>query len=322
MAQSASDFQHQEGQIGAGLGGPEDPEGPSGIQARTPRQLFWMRFKQDKVAIFGGCLVIFMVILALIAPLAANVTDHPFDQQYRDRLSAFGSPMGPNSEFIFGNDDLGRDVFVRTLYGAQVSLKIAIFATGIELAIGVTLGIIAGFFRGWVDTLVSRVIDLILSIPFLLLGIALSVTLGAGETLVVGIIAFFGWPYIARIVRGQTLSLREAQFVEASYSLGAGPGWIMGREILPNLVAPIIIYSTLIIPQNIVAEASLSFLGVGVQPPTAAWGQMLASATQYVTAGQAWWFMVYPGMALFLTVLGFNLLGDGLRDALDPKTGR
>lgn len=321
MAQSASEFQ-QEGPIGTGFGGPEEPEGPSGIQARTPRQLFWTRFKQDKLAIVGGCLVIFMVILALIAPLAANITDHPFDEQYRDRLSSFGTPMGPNSEFIFGNDDLGRDVFVRTLYGAQVSLKIAILATGIELFIGILLGMLAGFLRGWVDTVVSRLIDLILSIPFLLLGIALSVTLGGGETLVVFIIAFFGWPYIARIVRGQTLSLREAQFVEASYSLGAGPGWIMMREILPNLVAPIIIYATLIIPQNIVAEASLSFLGVGVKPPTAAWGQMLAAATQYVTAGRAWWFMVYPGAALFLTVLGFNLLGDGLRDALDPKTGR
>lgn len=320
MAQSASEF--QEGSVGTGLSGSEDPEGPSGIQARTPRQIFWMRFKQDKLAIFGAILVIFMVLVALLAPVAAQVTGHPFDEQYRDRISAFGTPLGPTSEFIFGNDDLGRDVFVRTLYGAQVSLKIAIIATGIELAIGIFLGMLAGFMRGWVDTVVSRLIDLILSVPFLLLGIALSVTLGGGETLVIFIIAFFGWPYIARIVRGQTLSLREAQFVEASYSMGAGSGYIMLREILPNLVAPIIIYATLIIPQNIVAEAALSFLGVGVKQPTAAWGEMLASATGYVAAGSAWWFMVYPGTALFLTVLGFNLLGDGLRDALDPKTGR
>lgn len=329
MAQSASDFKH-EGPIGTGFTGQEEPGDPSAIKARTPRQIFWLRFKQDKLAIIGGGLVILMVVIALLAPVAASVTGHPFDQQYRDRLSAFGTPMGPDSEFLFGNDDLGRDILVRTFYGAQVSLKIAIVATGIELAIGIFLGILAGFMRGWVDTVVSRLIDLILSIPFLLLAIALSVSavrlplLGAlqGETLVVSIIAFFGWPYIARIVRGQTLSLREAQFVEASYSLGAGSGYIMMREILPNLVAPIIIYATLIIPQNIVAEASLSFLGVGVQPPTAAWGKMLADSTPYVVSGTAWWYMVYPGTALFLTVLGFNLLGDGLRDALDPKTGR
>nr|MBA2725852.1 ABC transporter permease [Actinomycetota bacterium] len=136
------------------------------------------------------------------------------------------------------------------------------------------------------------------------------------------IIAFFGWPYIARIVRGQTLSLREAQFVEAAYSMGGSSRWIMFREILPNLVAPIIIYATLIIPQNILGEAGLSYLGVGVKPPTASWGKMLADATPYVAQGAAWWYMFWPGLALFITVLGFNLLGDGLRDALDPKTGR
>lgn len=267
-------------------------------------------------------MVVFMVLVALLAPVVENVIGHPFDQQYRDRINAFGTPLGPNNEFIFGNDDLGRDVLVRTMYGARVSLKIAILATGIEIVLGVVMGMIAGFMRGWVDTVVSRIIDLILSIPFLLLGISLSVSLGAGETLIIGIIAFFGWPYIARIVRGQTLSLREAQFIEAAQSIGAPTRWIMFREILPNLIAPIVIYSTLIIPINIVGEASLSYLGVGVQPPTAAWGQMLAAATPYVSNGAAWWFMVYPGLALFITVLGFNLLGDGLRDALDPRTGR
>ncbi len=300
-----------------------DPQGPTGVVARSPRQLFWQRFKQDKVAIFGGFLVIFMVLVALLAPLVSeHITHHGFDEQYRNRINDFGTPLGPNKEFLFGNDDLGRDVLTRTMFGARVSLKIAILATGIELAIGVLLGMIAGFGRGWVDTIVSRFIDLILSIPFLLLGISLSIVLNAGETLVVFIIAFFGWPYIARIVRGQTLSLRETQFVEAAYSLGGSSRWIMFREILPNLVAPIIIYATLIIPQNILGEAALSFLGVGVQPPTAAWGQMLASATPYVANGAAEWFMFYPGLALFITVLGFNLLGDGLRDALDPKTGR
>lgn len=322
LSQSATDFMQGPGPVVPGPQGSET-EGP-GIQARTPRQLFWGRFKEDKLALVGAFLIVFMIAVALAAPLVESLTGHPFDEQYRDRLSPFGSPLGPNDEFIFGNDDLGRDVLVRTMYGARVSLTIAIVATGVQLFLGILIGILAGFLGGWVDSVVSRLVDLILSIPFLLLGIALSVTdfLGGGPTLIVFIIAFFGWPYIARIVRGQTLSLREAQFVEAAYSTGAPTRWIMFREILPNLVAPLIIYGTLIIPTNIVGEASLSFLGVGVKPPTAAWGQMLASATPYVANGKAWWFMLYPGMALLITVLGFNLLGDGLRDALDPKTGR
>ncbi len=322
MSQSASDFVR--GSAGFGVGEGPELEGPD-VVAKTPRQLFWRRFKEDKLAIVGGVLVLFMLIVAILAPFVSDLVGHPFDEQYRSEgINDFGTPLGPTGNFYFGFDDLGRDVLVRTMYGARVSLTIAIVATGIELAIGIVLGMMAGFMRGWLDTIVSRLIDLILSIPFLLLGISLSVTgfLGGGENLIIFLIAFFGWPYIARIVRGQTLSLREAQFVEAAYSMGAPTRWIMFREILPNLIAPILIFGTLIIPINIVAEAGLSFLGVGVQPPTAAWGQMLSSATPYVAQGAAWWFMVYPGLALFITVLGFNLLGDGLRDALDPKTGR
>jgi peptide/nickel transport system permease protein len=234
-------------------------------------------------------------------------------------LNDFGTPLPPNKDFWFGADHLGRDLFVRVLYGARVSLKVALLATGFELFVGVFMGVLAGFKRGWIDTVISRAIDLILSIPFLLLGISLGIVLSPSAGLVVFIIAFFGWPYIARVVRGQTLSLREYQFVEASYSLGASPMWIMFKEILPNLIAPIIIYATLIIPLNVVAEASLSFLGVGVQEPNASWGKMLEVATKYVLFGK-WWLMLYPGLFLFVTVLGFNMLGDGLRDALDPKT--
>jgi ABC-type dipeptide/oligopeptide/nickel transport system permease subunit len=319
LAQSATELRQG---LGGGAGGPaHEAEGP-GVVALSPRQLFWRRFKEDKMAIFGGILVLLMVGTALLAPLAENISGHEYDQLFDDRLNSFGTPLGPTSEFWWGSDTLGRDVFVRSIFGARVSLTIAIIATGIELAIGVFLGLLAGFSRGWIDTVVSRFIDLILSVPFLLLGISLSVTLGGGKNLVIFVIAFFGWPYIARIVRGQTLSLREAQFVEAAYSLGGSSRWIMFREILPNLVAPIIIYATLIIPQNILAEAGLSYLGVGINEPTAAWGKMLSDATPLVSAGAAWWFMFYPGLLLFITVLGFNLLGDGLRDALDPKTGR
>lgn len=285
-----------------------------------------MRFRQDKLALFGGLLVILMVLLALLAPLTSQFTGHDVNQQFRGPpyVNDFGTPdMGPSSEMWLGVDDQGRDLFVRIAYGARTSLTIAIIATGLEVLIGVTLGMLAGFLRGWVDTVISRFVDLILSIPFLLLGIALGVSepFGlSGSSIPILLITFFGWPYIARIIRGQTLSLRESQFVEASYSVGAPTRWILLREILPNLVAPIIVYSTLIIPVNILGEASLSFLGVGVQEPTAAWGSMLDAATNYSAFGAAWWFMAFPGLALFLTVLGFNLLGDGLRDALDPRT--
>jgi peptide/nickel transport system permease protein len=317
VAQSATDFQPVIGVGGESAG----DQGPTGVKARSPRQIFWERFKQDKLALVGGALVIFMIVIAIAAPLFEHLVGHPFDAQYRRQLlNAFGSPVGPSKKFWFGGDDLGRDLFVRVLYGARTSLNIAIVATGLEVAIGVILGMLAGLSRGWVDTIVSRAMDLILSIPVLLLGIALGIVLGAGEGLVILILVFFGWPYIARIVRGQTLSLRESQFVEAANSLGASSGWIMFREILPNLIAPIVIYATLIIPINIIFEASLSFLGVGVTEPTPAWGTMLSRATNYVSVGAAWWYMTYPGIALFATVLGFNLLGDGLRDALDPKT--
>ena len=318
MAQSAGDIRPG---TGLEVGGPSED---SGVKARTPREIFWARFREDKLALFGAVLVIFMLLLALSAPIFERfVVHHESDQTFtNEMLDDFGTPQGPNSEFWFGADRLGRDLFVRVLRGAQVSLKIAFIATGIEVVIGVILGMLAGMSKGWVDTIVSRLIDLVLSIPFLLLGISLSIAVGAGEGLVIGLIAFFGWPYIARIVRGQTMSLRETQFVEAAHSLGASGRWIMFREILPNLLAPIIVYATLIIPTNIVVEATLTYLGVGVKEPSAAWGSMIEQATDYTIYGEAWWYMFYPGMALFLTVLGFNLFGDGLRDALDPKTAK
>jgi ABC-type dipeptide/oligopeptide/nickel transport system permease subunit len=318
MAQSASEFH---GDTSAPVGGP--PGDATVIQARSPRQLFWIRFKEDKLAIAGGVAILLMILMAISASFWAGVTHHAFDEIFiRTRTDSFGVPLGPTKDFWFGSDDLGRDLFVRVLYGARVSLRVALIATGFEMIIGVLAGLITGFRRGWVDTVISRIMDLVLSIPFLLLGIALAVAVGASEGLVIFLITFFGWPYIARIVRGQVLSLRESQFVEAAQSLGASSSWIMFREILPNLVAPILIYSTLIIPVNILGEASLSFLGVGIQEPQASWGKMLSNATDYVANGVAWWYMAFPGIALFITVLGFNLLGDGLRDALDPRTGR
>jgi peptide/nickel transport system permease protein len=303
-----------------------------GIEARTPLELFWRRLKEDRVAMTAFGFIVFLVIVAIAAPLIVKLVGArgPTDQATK-YLDSFGTPTGPSSKNIFGVDTLGRDLFSRVLYGARVSLEVALIATAISVFIGVVFGMIAGFFRGWVDTVISRCIDVLLAFPILLFGIGLASACSLGRgclgglikpglTVVIFVIAFVNWTYIARIVRGQVLSLREKEFIEASRSLGASNFRIIFREVLPNLVAPIIVYTTLIIPQNILFEAALSFLGVGVQPPAASWGQMLAEATDIFDS--AWWYMVFPGAALLLTVLAFNLLGDGLQDALNPRAGR
>lgn len=306
----------------------------SGARARSPRELFWSRFREDRAAIAGGAFVVFLFVLALAAPLIArHLIGHGPNQLFTQEMTDdFGLPLGPNSEFWFGADGAGRDLFVRVLYGARTSLMVAVFATGVAVLIGVTLGTIAGYFGGRIDTLISRGIDIILSLPLLLFAIGITAAcstsnegcLGGlirpGLPLVVFVISLFSWPYIARIVRGNTLSVKEKEFIEASRALGAGDARIIATEILPNLVAPIIVYTTLFIPNNIIFEASLSYLGLGVPQNVPSWGRMLADASQIFEV--AWWLMFFPGLFLFLTTMAFNLLGDGLRDALDPKTGR
>jgi peptide/nickel transport system permease protein len=307
-------------------------EADAAIAARSPFELFWRRLRHDRVALAAAGFIVFLIVVAVLAPLIVKLfgTTGPTDQNPK-ALDSFGTPTGPTGNHIFGVDQLGRDVFSRVLYGARVSLEVALIATVISVAIGVTLGMIAGYYRGSVDTLISRLIDVLLAFPILLLalGLASACSLGngclggvikPGLGVVIFVIAFVNWTYIARIIRGQVLSLREKEFVDAARSLGASNTRIIFREILPNLVAPIIVYSTLVIPQNILFEAALSFLGVGIQPPNASWGQMLADATSIFDT--AWWYMVFPGSALLLTVLAFNLLGDGLHDALNPRVGK
>jgi peptide/nickel transport system permease protein len=302
------------------------------IAARSPLQLFWRRLREDKVALTALGFIVVLVVIALAAPLVVKLFGAPPpDQQYTQALDDFGSPTGPSGAHLFGVDQLGRDVFSRVIYGARVSLEVALVSTGIAVVIGTVMGMVAGYYRGWIDTLLSRAMDVLLAFPILLLGIGLASACALGNgclgglikpglTTVIFVIALAAWPYFARIIRGQVLSLREKEFVEASRSLGASNSRIIFREILPNLVAPIIVYTTLIIPTNVLFEAALSFLGVGVQPPTASWGQMIADATGIFDT--AWWYMLFPGVALVLTVLAFNLVGDGLQDALNPKTGR
>jgi peptide/nickel transport system permease protein len=267
----------------------------------------------------------------LAEPIRKLVGAPPPNLQETSALDDFGLPQGPSSAHLFGVDQIGRDVFSRVLAGAQVSLKVAFIGTGLSVMIGVTMGMVAGYFRGWADTAISRSIDILLAFPVLLLGLGLASAcsgkdgclggkLQPGLSVVITIIVVANSPYVARIIRGQVLSLREKEFVEASMSLGASNTRIIFREILPNLVAPIIVYTTLFIPANILLEAALSFLVVGVQPPQSSWGKMLADATQIFNT--AWWYMLAPGMALLLTVLAFNLVGDGMQDALNPKSGR
>jgi ABC-type dipeptide/oligopeptide/nickel transport system permease subunit len=313
--------------------------GPGGLEflevqadiARSPLQLFWRRFRQDRVALASLGFIVLLIVVALAAPLIVKVLGLPGPSVENLNLTdAFGAPLGPSSAHPFGVDPLGQDVMSRVIYGTRVSLEVGIIGTGISTFIGVVFGVLAGFYRGWVDTLLSRIVDVVLSIPLLLLGLGLGAacavrgclkgTIQPGLGVIIFLIALANWTYVYRIVRGLVLSLREREFVEASRALGASDARIMFREILPNLVAPIIVYSSLLIPQNILLEAALSFLGVGVRPPTASWGQMIAAATPIFNT--AWWYMLFPGIALLLTVLAFNLLGDGLQDALNPRTNR
>jgi peptide/nickel transport system permease protein len=320
--------------VGGAIGGASGGSMSAGteIAARSPLQLFWRRLKGDKVAIVAMTFIVLLIIVAIAAPLIIDLVGaRPPNEQSTKYLDSFGTPKGPSSSNIFGADPLGRDVFSRVLYGARVSLEVALIATAISMAIGLTVGLFAGYYRGWVDTILSRMIDVLLAFPILLLalGVASACSLGngclgglvkPGLNVVIFVIAFANWTYIGRIVRGQVLSLREKEFVQAAKALGASNTRIMFREILPNLVAPLIVYATLVIPQNILFEAALSFLGVGVQPPDASWGEMISEATSIFDS--AWWFMLFPGAALLLTVLAFNLLGDGLQDALNPRSSR
>jgi ABC-type dipeptide/oligopeptide/nickel transport system permease subunit len=300
--------------------------------ARSPWQLFWRRLRSDRVALAALAVIVVLVLVALLAPLVVKLAGAPGPNvQDRSAVDMFGTPIGPTADHVFGVDALGRDVFARTVYGARVSLFVGIVGTAIAVLIGVTVGLLAGYYRGWVDTLLSRFVDVMLSFPVLLLGIGIASACSLGNGCLAGaispglrtvilVVALVTWTSVARIVRGQVLSLREQEFVVAARSLGASNRRIVFREILPNLVAPVIVYSSLLLPQTILLEAALSFLGVGISPPTASWGWMIADASE--TFDTQWWYMLFPGAALLLTVLAFNLLGDGLRDALDPRSER
>jgi ABC-type dipeptide/oligopeptide/nickel transport system permease subunit len=289
------------------------------IEGRSPWRLAYERLRADRAAKIALGTILVIVLLAILAPVFAKIVGHGPNQQFIDiGQNANGGPVPPSGTFWLGTDNNGRDLFVRILYGARISLLVGVLATGISVVLGVLFGLAAGYIGGFVDTVIARFIDVMLSIPFLILAISIAFISGASLWLVIGIIGVLSFTYPARIVRGQVISIKGREFIEAARALGAGPWRIMFVDILPNVMAQVIVYATLLIPLAIVSEASLSFLGVGVPPPTADWGSMISDASGFFQYGY-WWFLFFPSVALLTTTLAFNIFGDSVRDALDPR---
>lgn len=286
--------------------------------SRGPWALAFERLRRDRAAVAAGSVILALIVVAIGAPAIAALTGHgPAEQFLETGLSPSGIPLGPNGTFLLGTDGLGRDILVRIAYGTRVSLLVGILASGLAVLCGAVVGIAAGWFGGVVDQALSRTMDVFLALPFLVFALALVAVVGPSLEISVFVIAAFSWSSVGRIVRAQAVTLREREFVQAARMLGASHTRVMFVEILPNLTASIIIYATLLIPGAIVAEATLSFLGLSVVPPTPSWGNLLADAMPYYKV--AWWFVFFPGAALTVTTLAFNVLGDGVRDALEPR---
>src|SRR5579862_3542271 len=305
------------------------------VARKSPRQLFWDRLKQDKAALAGGIVIIVLILIAAVGgPIAQAITGHGPNDIVPNSQDQFGVPFGPKSGLWLGADAEGRDLLVRVMYGARISLFVGVVASLIAVFIGLVVGMTAGFFGGIIDTVLSRAADVLLAVPQIVIAVgivaACSTTkdgclgglLQPGVSVVILVIALFSWSYIARIVRGYTLSLREKEFVESARAAGASNFRILWQEILPNLMGPLIVYATLLIPTNILFEAALSYLGLGVPVTTASWGSLLSQVSSSGLYNVAWWLMLFPGGFLIITTLAFNLLGDGLRDAFDVRSDR
>lgn len=298
---------------------PGGPAVPGHVEGRSPWRLAFERLRKDRTAQVSAGIIVAIALLALLAPLFASLLGHGPNQPFVDiGENAEGGPVPPSTTFWFGTDSSGRDLFIRVLYGAQISLLVGVVATAISMTTGVVFGLAAGFFGGLVDSVIARFVDVVLAVPFLVLGIAIAYIVGPSLWVVILIVGGLGFTYPARIVRGQVISLREKEFVLAARALGASPWRIMFVDLLPNVMAQVIVYGTLLIPVSIVTEAALSFLGVGVPPPTADWGQMIADASNYYQYGY-WWYLLFPSLALLILTLAFNILGDSVRDAFDPR---
>lgn len=267
------------------------------------------RFLANKGALFGAALVLLFVLLALLAPWIA-----PFDPLKADFMAV---RKAPSALHWLGTDELGRDLLSRLIWGARTSLLAGGISVLIAMAIGVPLGLVAGYWQGWLDGIISRVIEALLACPFLVLAIALGAFLGPSLGNAMIAIGLSAMPIFARLTRGQVMAVRNEEYIEGARAIGLPDRWIVLRYVLPNVLSPILVQATLAIASAIITEASLSFLGLGQQPPAPSWGAMLNTAKGFLE--QAPWMSIFPGLAIFLTVQGFNLLGDGLRDALDPR---
>ncbi|MGR6922738.1 ABC transporter permease [[Actinomadura] parvosata] len=271
----------------------------------------WRRFRRRPMPMAGLVLVVAFVLLALLGPL---VTGDPAAQDYMATLAP------PSGAHPMGTDDLGRDAFARIAHGAQVSLQAGVLSTLLAMVVGIPIGLVAGFYRRWLDPIVMRLVDVTLAFPFLVFAVGLAAIIGPSLKGVVLALGFSQLPAIIRITRGEVLAVREMDYVAAAIADGAGDGHIIFRYVLPNCASPLIVQATVAIPAAIIGEATLSFLGLGVQPPTPSWGVMLTTAQQYLS--DAPWLAIWPGLMIALATLGFNLLGDGLRDVLDPRSHR
>lgn len=277
----------------------------------SPSRMAWRRFARHKLALVGGLIIAVLILVALLAPLLA-----PHDPNLPDLT---GHLRPPSREHPLGTDRIGRDVLSRLIYGSRVSLGVGLGAVSMYIVIGTVLGLVAGYSRGIADSIIMRLADVLLSFPVMIIILTIVAMLGPSVFTVVFTIGILGWPEIARLVRGEVLSIREREFVEAAKSLGLGNARVIFRHILPNVLAPIVVAATYGIARAIITEASLSFLGYGVEPPQSSWGNMLTDAQSLTLLRQCPWLWLAPGLAVTLTVLSINFIGDGLRDALDPK---
>ena len=278
----------------------------------SPGRLAWGKLKRNKLAMFGLVMLLLLIAISLLAPVLAT--------HDRDAVDMFSVEQAPGKGHLLGTDDIGRDVFTRLLYGGQVSIGVGLAAVLLQVLIGVTLGAISGYFGGFVDTFIMRVVDMVMCFPFYVIAISMAAIFGGTATNIVIIIGILSWTGVARIVRAQVLSLRNREFIEAARALGLKPGEIIVKHMLPNCLSPIIVNATLSMAVAILTEAGLSFLGMGVRPPQPSWGNMLSAAQNMIALRYQWWRWLPPGLLVFLTVLSINFLGDGLRDALDPRT--
>ncbi len=274
------------------------------------RSRFWIAFRRNRVAVLGLILVVILGVLALFAPIIAPY--NPIEQHIIDRLKP------PSVQYLLGTDELGRDLFSRLLYGARISLVIGFVAQGVSMLIGVSLGLISGWYGGWIDDVIMRFTDIFFAIPGLMFLIVWVTIFEPGPLSIFLALGLIGWPGLARVMRGQVLGIKELEYVTSAQALGASTPHILVLHILPNAIAPMIVLAALGIAGAILSEATLSFLGLGIQVPNPSWGTMVQFGKNYLPTGQ-WWMAIIPGLVIMLTVLGFNFLGDGLRDALDPN---